>query len=137
MNLNKHVASILIAGCLGFAGMGCEKPAETPVVPANPPAPAPQVSTPAAPTATMDKAVAGANSMSATATAEAQKLLDQVTEYVKDKKWDLADEALKKLEAMKASLPAEWASKIDQARSAFTTAKTAASAMPAMPGMPK
>lgn len=137
MNVKKNVALMLIAGCLGFAGMGCEKPAETPVVPANPPAPAPQAATPAAPAAAVDKAMSGANSMAATATAEAQKLLDQAMEYVKDKKWDLADETLKKLEGMKASLPAEWASKIDQARSAFTTAKTAASAMPAMPGMPK
>ncbi|HEY7090574.1 MAG TPA: hypothetical protein VH518_20920 [Tepidisphaeraceae bacterium] len=66
-----------------------------------------------------------ASDAAATITAEAQKYLDQVTEYVKDKKWDLADEALKKLEAIKDKLPTEWAAKIDSAKDMLTKAKAA------------
>lgn len=85
-----------------------------------------------------DKAVGAAQDAAASVTAEAQKYLDQATEYVKEKKFDLADEAVKKLEALKAKLPAEWAAKIDQARSMLDTAKKAVESMPAnMPAMPK
>jgi hypothetical protein len=66
-----------------------------------------------------------AGEVASAVTEQAQKLLDEVTTYVKDKKWDLAEEALKKLDALKAQLPAEWAAKIDQARQALTTAKGA------------
>lgn len=81
-----------------------------------------------------DSAQTAGADMAATVTAEAQKLLDQATAYVKENKLDSAEPIIKKLEEMKAKLPAEWAAKIAQARSAFDTAKKAMMAMPA--GMP-
>jgi hypothetical protein len=72
------------------------------------------------------KAVAEkASDAAAAITAEGQKYLDQVTEYAKDKKWDLADEALKKLEAIKDKLPSEWAAKIDSAKDMLAKSKAA------------
>jgi hypothetical protein len=56
-------------------------------------------------------------------TAEAQKLLDQALQYIKDNKLDLADKALTQLDGMKASLPASFAPKIDDAKKLLATAK--------------
>ena len=64
-----------------------------------------------------------ANSAVSADTTEAQKLLDQAMQYIKDNKLNDADTVLTKLEAMKPKLPAEWASIIDSARSAFNSAK--------------
>jgi hypothetical protein len=76
-----------------------------------------------------------AKEAAASVTAEAQKLLDQATAYVKEKKFDLAEPIIAKLEGMKAQLPAEWATKIEQARSMFDSAKKAMQALPAnLPG---
>jgi hypothetical protein len=66
---------------------------------------------------------APANSAVSADTTEAQKLLDQAMQYIKENKLNDADTVLTKLEAMKPKLPAEWASKIDSARSAFNSAK--------------
>jgi uncharacterized protein YjbJ (UPF0337 family) len=56
-------------------------------------------------------------------TSEAQKLLDQATQYVKENKMDLADKTLTQLEGMKPQLPSSYGSKIDAARSMFNTAQ--------------
>lgn len=69
-------------------------------------------------------ATAPANSAVSADTSEAQKLLDQAMQYIKDNKLDDANNVLTKLEALKPKLPAEWASKIDSARSAYNTAKS-------------
>ena len=83
--------------------------------------------------AAADSVTSGANAPSATApsnsavsteTSQAQALLDQAMQYIKDNKLDDANNVLTKLEAMKSKLPAEWASKIDSARSAYNTAKS-------------
>ena len=59
--------------------------------------------------------------------AEAQKYYDQAMQAVKDKKFDVADEALKKLEGMKSNLSPEWQSKVDSARTMLDGAKSAGS----------
>ena len=61
---------------------------------------------------------------------EGQKLLDQAMQYIKENKLDLAEKALAQLDGMKAQLPAEWAPRIEQARTALNTAK-GASKLPA------
>jgi hypothetical protein len=121
----------------GLLVIGCEK-SEKPTTAASPAAPA-MPATPATPSADASKdatAVTGGAATTAPAvpppaaaaavdakTAEAQKLLDQATEYIKENKLDLADKTLTQLEGMKASLPPEWASKIDTARKSLTAAK--------------
>jgi hypothetical protein len=57
-------------------------------------------------------------------TTQAQTLLDQTMQYIKDNKWDLAEQSLTKLEAMKPQLPAAWQPRVDQARSALNAAKS-------------
>lgn len=155
--MKKHQLSAFAVAALGaglFLGSGCEKAADKPAVPSNPPAPVPQAATPASGTMTMSTPAgtgtvtmsaptatgtmtSSANAVSATSTADAQKLLDQATQYIKENKWELADSTLKQLEAMKASLPADWAPRIDQARQAFTMAKSGSNMVPSMPAMPK
>lgn len=56
-------------------------------------------------------------------TAEAQKLLDQTTEYIKNNKLDLADKSVSQLEQMKPQLPTEYGPKIDNARQMLDMAK--------------
>ena len=82
--------------------------------------------------------------------AEAQKLMDQTLQYIKENKMDLAEKGLTQLESMKSSIPAAYHPKIDQVRTAFNAAKsggaslqgllpggTAAPAAPATPAAPK
>ena len=57
---------------------------------------------------------------------EGQKLLDQAMQYIKENKFDLAEQTLVKLEGMKAQLPETMQKGIAQARSALDTAKKAA-----------
>lgn len=61
---------------------------------------------------------------------EAQKLLDQATQYIKENKFELAEQTLVKLEGMKAQLPETMQKSIAQARSALDTAKKGASMLP-------
>ena len=77
---------------------------------------------------------AGAEATS-TIQGEAQKLLDQAMQYIKENKLDMAEQALVKLEGMKAQLPETMQSSIAQARSALDTAKKASGAMPG--GLPR
>jgi hypothetical protein len=69
--------------------------------------------------------------MSAT---EAQAKLDQVMQYVKDNKLDLADTTLKQLENNKASLPVSVADKLPNARQMINTAKAGGAAGIKLPG---
>lgn len=70
-----------------------------------------------------DAQAAGSEKMAAVGT-EAQKYFDEAMTYVKEKKWDLADGSIKKLEALKPNLSPEWQTKVDQLRKTFTAAKS-------------
>ena len=75
------------------------------------------------------------------AAADATTQINQVMQYIKDHKLDLAETTLKKLEDNKASLPAAIGSQIDNARKMLDTAKAAAAAtgsgsLPAAPAVP-
>jgi hypothetical protein len=70
------------------------------------------------------------------AAAEATKQIEQVMKYIKDKKYDLAETTLKKLEDNKASLPAAVQGQLTNARTMLDTAKKAAGAVPAAPAAP-
>ncbi len=133
--LNKAACVLGLSLALGTIA-GCEKePApSTPSTPAAPKPPAPQAGSSAAGAMQQmtDAAKSAAANASSTVQAEAQKLLDQAQAYIKDNKWDLADSTIKKLEEMKASLPAEWATKVEQARTAFNSAKSAVANIPGM-----
>jgi hypothetical protein len=125
-SFSEKIAFVLALSLVMGTFVGCEKES-TPSTPGTPAPPTPQATD--SMTDTLKSAAANASS---TVTTEAQKLLDQAQAYIKENKWDLADTTIKKLEEMKASLPAEWAAKIDQARSALNTAKNAAAAIPGM-----
>lgn len=56
-------------------------------------------------------------------TAKASELIDQAKEYIKENKWDMAESAVKQLEAMKGSLPAEYQGQVENVRKMFDTAK--------------
>jgi len=77
------------------------------------------------------------------AAADATSQINQVMQYIKDHKLDLAETTLKKLEDNKASLPAAIGSQVDNARKMLDTAKAAAAgsgslpAAPAVPAAPK
>lgn len=130
---------VVLAACMMW--VGCEKAAETTGSAADAVKSAADATKDAGAHATDAVKAAGvqaadkANEVAASLTGEAQKLLDQATAYVKEKKFDSAEPIIKKLEEMKAKLPAEWATKIEQARSAFDTAKKALQNLPAgLPG---
>ena len=57
------------------------------------------------------------------AAAESQKQLTQVMDYIRDKKWDMAETTLKTLETNKASLPAEMQAQVTNARTMLDAAK--------------
>jgi vacuolar-type H+-ATPase subunit H len=61
---------------------------------------------------------------------EGQKLLDQAMQYIKENKFELADQTLVKLEGMKAQLPETMQKSIAQARTALDTAKKGAGMLP-------
>jgi hypothetical protein len=128
INRISRFGCVLAAG-LAMGMVGCEKKETTPATPTNPPAPQPQAVTNAVQNMA-SSAQSAAKEAAATVTAEAQKLLDQATQYIKENKMDLADTTIKKLEEMKAQLPAEWQAKIADARSMFDKAKAAAAAIP-------
>jgi hypothetical protein len=115
-------------------------PAVPTTMPATPAMPALGAVTPTTPPA---KAPVDAAASSAAVTAEAlskdaNSKLEQVLNYVKEKKFDLADELLKKLEANKASLPAAIQSKIDAARTGLNAARAMGDGkLPAIPGFGK
>jgi hypothetical protein len=60
---------------------------------------------------------------------EAETLLEQVKTYIKEKKFDDADAALKKVEGMKDQLPANISSQLPTIRQSLDAAKGAAKAL--------
>jgi len=66
---------------------------------------------------------------------EADNKLEQVVQYIKQRKFDLAEDLLKQLEGVKGSLPQALQTRIDSARTALTTAKAAVENLPKIPGL--
>jgi hypothetical protein len=144
------IAALSIVGCEKKEGAAPSTttpppaPAGTagPSAPATPSAATPAPAAPSIPmpnetptTAAVSSAAAAAASQPAAATAEAQKLLDQAMNYVKENKLDLAEKAVTQLEGMKASLPAAMQTQVDNARKMLNTAKAAGAVkVPALPG---
>ncbi len=58
--------------------------------------------------------------------AEYSKQINQVTTYIAEKKWDLAETTLKTLETNKASLPAAMQGQVGNLRTMLDTAKKGA-----------
>jgi len=132
MKFFSNKAACVLTMSLGVGTfVGCEKES-APATPSTPAVPAPQAGSADAAHQMTDTVKSAAANASSTVAAEAQKLLDQAQAYIKENKWDLADTTIKKLEDMKASLPAEWAAKVEQARTALNSAKSAAAAIPGM-----
>ena len=76
-------------------------------------------------------------SVSDAAKVQADKLLADAGQYVKDHKWELADTGIKQLEQMKPNLPPEYGPKIDDLRKLYNAAKAAGVPAMSMPAMPK
>ena len=138
--MRKHIP-ITVGAILAAAVFGCEQkddaskttpPARTSTEGTNPvkdaTADASNKAADAAQTAKDN--IAGASSAAKDATnatvAEAQTKLDQVTQYIKDNKLDLAETTLSGLEKMKASLPEAIQNQLASARSALNAAKAKA-----------
>ena len=97
-------------------------------------------------TGTADAAKANADNGAANAAAaaadspaakEGQTLIDQVNRYIKERKFEDAEAALKKLEAMKDQLPASLSAQLPTLRKSLDTAKTfigTGTGTPAAPG---
>jgi len=149
--MNKHIR--LAAGLILAIGVfGCEKE-ETPATSVNSAQPAAaEPTTPAVPSAdsvkdkttdmtaaakdkttevaaaTKDKAAEVNNSAAAassSAVADAQSKLDEVMQYIKENKLDLAEKSLDGLDKIKAQLPESIQSKLAEARTMLNTAKAA------------
>jgi hypothetical protein len=144
--LMKRTTLCLLAS-LALWPMGCDNSEPAPV--ARPPAapgtptvtpPPADVDTPASdatptidPTVAPDPAVSGTTTTMPTTqpgadaagdiATQARSLLTQVLDYIKAKKWNDADAALKKLEGMKDSLPQQLRTQIDSARSSLDGAR--------------
>jgi len=139
----KHLAPALILATL--LAFGCDSGDNT--TPATPPTPTTPTPTPTAtadgataPSAAAPSAAAGSSGSAAPTTApaltatEAQTKLDQVTQYVKENKLELAETTLKQLEDNKASLPVTVADKLPEARKMLTAAKAGGAAGLTLPG---
>ena len=70
----------------------------------------------------------------AAADSQAQKLIDQAMQYVKDNKYDLADKALTQADGMKSSLSPTLQSALEKAHSAVNAAKAAGGTGIKLPG---
>ena len=146
--------SLMCLSILGVLVVGCEQKKEAPATPtaaapkvdapvapaASVEAPAVKVAVPPAPAGAVADARKSAEAQSAAPTtnptaADAQTKLDLVTQYIKDKKYDLADKALSELEANKASLPTSIQGQLPTVRTALTTAKAGAGASDAIGGV--
>jgi hypothetical protein len=75
------------------------------------------------PAKTAADATADAKTATEDATAQATTLLEQVMQYIKDNKLDLAETALTKLDGMKGSLPTSLQEKITAAHTALQAKK--------------
>jgi hypothetical protein len=132
---------------LGAFAVGCEKKQETPAASTTA---APRVDTPAVPAADKQTptiptapalsadAARAADSQAAPTTAptaDAQSKLELAMQYIKDKKFDLADKLLAELDAQKSSLPASLQGQIASAQTALKTAKATSGAGDAADGI--
>jgi hypothetical protein len=111
-------------------------PTPAPAAPAAPAGPAAAAPT-AAPAATPATPAATAPSAMEAAKTQADQLMTQAYDYVKNNKMDLADQAVTKLQEMKPNLPAEYGPRIDQLKAAVDAAKAAGGKLPGgfkMPG---
>jgi hypothetical protein len=63
--------------------------------------------------------------------------IQQALDYIRDKKWDLAESTIKELEGRKASLPASLQPQVDNARKMLDAAKAGSAAGIAVPAAPK
>ncbi len=115
------VAAVLLLGACGKT--------ETPPAAPSTPAPAP-TTTPAAGISAATKAAAAVMS-----SADAQKLLDEAGQYIKDHKLDLAETAVSSLEKAKPNLPADLQPRVAQLRQLLDAAKAASAA--SLPALPK
>jgi vacuolar-type H+-ATPase subunit H len=149
VKLASLVSSLLLSGALV---VGCDKKDET-AAPATTP-PAGNAVTNAVSNATdgvsnaaksaensASNAVAGAkdqaSSAAASATDTAKAKLAQVTEYIGQKKFDLADSALKEVEGMKSSLPQTMQDEVTSLRTQLDAAKATSGGGMTMPSLPK
>jgi len=82
-------------------------------------------SKPAPPPTPVTPANSGSNAKirSDAAKIQADKLLADTAQYIKDNKWELADAGIKQLEQMKPNLPPEYGPKVDDLRKAYDAAK--------------
>ena len=83
------------------------------------------------------KTVDAAKTQTEAAAKAAEGQVQQVMDYIKENKLDLAEQALTKLEASKTSLPAAVQTKLPTARQALDAAKAAAGKLPSVPALPK
>ena len=152
---------IAVATMLASAALtGCKKEEPTPTIPPVPArsdtnpavAPAkpmtgaatlpavtlPATSLPSSVSGPVNSAVANLDPAKATAAKDAQAKLSEVAQLIGDKKYDLADAALKKLEENKASLPEMAQSKLPDLRKSLDAAKAlnGASKLPDVPKVP-
>ena len=150
--LNTMSAAMLLAGSVL---VGCNKEDAVPSVPPKTDVPAgtmdhgattkPAASMPAAMGgAMMDSAKAAMATGKEAVAKEAMGKLDDVTQLIKDKKYDMADGALKKLEENKAALPEAVQGKLPEVRKALDAAKLLGGApklpdvkIPEVPGLNK
>jgi hypothetical protein len=103
--MNKSVLAVAaLVG--GMIVVGCEKSDQPAATPPSTSSSSTSV-TVGVTTATVDtsKGTASVTTGDQTATADAQSTLDKIQQYIKDKKFDDADKALKTLEDKKDSLP--------------------------------
>lgn len=158
--MNKvFVSTAAILGAITL--MGCDNKTETPQAPSAPstPSAAEKQASDVAKSVTDKATSAATDAKDATAAAatdaknaassalddakkqlgeDPQTLIDKAMGFVKENKLTDAQAILDKLEAVKAKLPADWASKIDGLKSAIETAKKGAAALPGgLPGVGK
>ncbi len=141
----------IAAGLLvvGFAIFGCgKKPKATPPEPSatenqterprteTPPA-QPETTPPPAMPSTSPSPSAQLQSAGQMTATEAQNKLDQAIQYIKDKKYDLADSTLRQVEAHQTSLPASLQPRIAQVRDLLNAARTTGGQIPGLPSMNK
>ncbi len=98
-----------------------------PTVPAVTPPTAPAVTPPAAPAVTAPAAPEVTAPTADAVDPEAKGLMDQAEDAIKNKKWDDASAALKKLEAMKDKLPQSWQDKLKSLETAVDAGKLSSS----------
>jgi hypothetical protein len=100
-------------------------PATQPAMPDVMPPPATAVVVPAVTVPEATTPVPATVPAAPVADATSQSLLAEVEQDIKDKKWDDAEAALKKLETMKDKLPPDWLDKLKELRTAITAGKAA------------